>query len=145
MHRRRSIFDVFEEISRQINETFEDSFAPYLDFPMQDIKRRELQPLVKITETEDEVIVNVDLPCVKKDGVKTYATDEILRIEASTEKCIKIGPFGNMQKEAEFDKFRKTIRMPVRVRPKEAKARFKNGVLEVRFPKKSRGSRIKIE
>ncbi|MGQ9781319.1 MAG: Hsp20/alpha crystallin family protein [Nitrososphaeria archaeon] len=143
--RKRSIFDMFEELRKQMDEFLQESFETYLEYPMHDVERGELQPLTQITETEDEVIVVVDLPFVSKNTINTYATEDSLRIEASTIRSIRIEPWGSMRKEVEFDKFRKTIRLPVAVRPKEAKARFKNGILEVRFPKKIAGSRIDIE
>jgi len=126
---------------------FEEVMEPFLppETPMYDISKRELQPLTHVSESEENVIVVVDLPCVKKEDIKLSATENMLKVEASMKECVRLSPYGTIQKETEFDVFRKTIRLPAPVEPEKAKARFKNGILEVILPKKITGYRIPVE
>ena len=140
-----SIFELMEEFRRKIEKIFEESFEYFFETPMYDIERKELSPLSQIIETEDEVIAMFDLPCVEKEDIKLEATEDYLRIEAPLKKCIRISPWGPVREEVEFSLFRKTIRLPSKVDPERSRARFKDGILEVRFPKKIVGFRIEIE
>jgi len=145
--RKRSIFELFEEIRNQINRMFEEVFEPIfpLETPMSDVSRRELQPLTHVSETAENIIVTVDLPCVRKEDIKISATENMVKVEAPMKECVKFSPYGTIQKEAEFDVFKKTIRLPVAVEPEKAKARFKSGILEIVLPKKTVGFRIPVE
>jgi len=145
LERKYSIFELMEEFRRRIRRLFEESFEPFFETPMYDVEKKELSPLSQITETEDEVIVMVDLPCVEKEDIKLEATEDALKIEAPLRKCIKISPWGTIRKEMEFSLFKKTIRLPVKVDPEKSRAKFRDGILEVRFPKKITGFEIKIE
>jgi len=144
--RKKSVFDVIEEFRRQVDSMFEKLGEPLVEEPpMYDVGRKELRPLTQINETEDEVVVTVDLPCVSKEDIKMEATDSLLKIDAPVRECVKFGPYGPVQRETEFDTFRKVIKLPALVKPKMCKARFKDGVLEIRLPKKIGGVRIQID
>ncbi|MEM3507487.1 MAG: Hsp20/alpha crystallin family protein [Candidatus Bathyarchaeia archaeon] len=140
-----SIFELMEEFRKRIEKIFEESFEYFFETPMYDIEKKELSPLYQITETEDEVIVTFDLPCVEKEDIKLKATEDYLRIEAPLRKCVRISPWGPIREEVEFSLFRKTIRLPSKVDHEKSRARFRDGILEVRFPKKITGFKIEIE
>lgn len=143
--RRKTIFDLMEDFRKEMDRVFEaftESTLPQT--PMYDVERGELQPLAQIRETEGEVVVAVDLPCVRKEDINLSATEDSLKIEAAMKECIKLGPWGSLQREAEFTAFRKTLRLPSRVDPKKTTAKFKDGILEVKLPKQISGHKIDI-
>lgn len=135
--------DIVKEIRRMRNmirnvldiSPFEEEFY--------DIEKRELRPLAQITETPDDIIVNVDLPCVTKENIDVKSTEDTLTIKAKMTECVRLLHHG--KKEMEFENYRKTIKLPSTVDPAKAQASFTNGVLEVRLPKKFYGSEISIE
>ena len=133
-----------DDFRKEMDRMFEGAFSPEYEGPMYDVQKRELHPLVQITETEDDVLVVVDLPCVEREDIKLNATENAVRIEAKMRECVRLDPWGPVQHQAEFEVFRKTIRLSSLVNPEQAKARFKDGILEVRFPKKVSGSEITI-
>jgi HSP20 family protein len=55
---------------------------------------------------------------------------------------------GYIRSERRFGQFYRTLTLPAEVKPEEAKATFKNGVLEVRVPKaaegRTKGVKVKI-
>lgn len=132
--------DIMWEITRMrniIRNMLESSFEEEL----YDIEHKELRPLAQITETVDEIIVSVDMPCVRKENIEVKSTEDMLTIKGQMTECIRLPHY----KEAEFETYRKSIKLPSTVDPSNAKASFKDGVLTVRLPKKVYGNTINIE
>ena len=85
------------------------------------------EPLIDLVETENEVIIVAETPGIEKDEIKIDSTENELEIKAG-------------------DKFYKKIKLPSVTIPEEAKASYKNGILEIKIPKKEKkGTGIKIE
>ncbi len=78
--------------------------------------KEEREPLVDIMETNTEVVIVAETPGVEKNEIKLKTTKNELEIKAS-------------------DRFYKKMDLPAEVIPEQAKASYKNGVLEVRIPK----------
>jgi HSP20 family protein len=96
--------------------------------------KEEREPLVDIVETNGEVQVVVELPGVDKKDIKLTATEEELTISV----------------DAPERKYFKRVPFPAKVRVREAKTQYKNGVLEVMIPKvgqdkSSKGEPLKID
>ena len=95
--------------------------------------KEEREPLVDVVETNSEIRVVVELPGVEKTDIKLHGTEESLEISVDTPQY----------------KYYKEVTLPVKVRVKEAKSSYKNGVLEVILPKaeapeKPKGEQIDI-
>ena len=144
--KRKSIFEIFEELMGHVDRVIEELVGVEVcESPLCDVTRRELKPLVHITETEDEVIVTIDLPYVRKEDIKLSASENTLKIEAPIRERLRLSRWGPYQREVEFEYFRRTIRLPSNVEPDKARARFKDGILQVFLPKKIYGYRIVVE
>jgi len=102
---------------------------------------------VDISETENEIIVRADLPGFSKDEVSVNATEGTLTIEAKHKEEKKEKGEKYYTVERKFGSFRRVISLPVEVESEKAKARMKDGVLEVILPKKEKkkGKEIKVE
>jgi HSP20 family protein len=81
--------------------------------------RNEREPLVDIVETNKEIRVVAELPGVEKTDIKLHGTEDSLTVSVNTPQT----------------KYYKEVTLPVKVKVKEAKSTYKNGVLEVVFPK----------
>ena len=81
--------------------------------------KNEREPLVDIVETAKEVRVVAELPGVEKTDIKLHGTDDSLTISVNTAQT----------------KYYKEVALPQKVKVKEARSYYKNGVLEVVFPK----------
>jgi HSP20 family protein len=81
--------------------------------------QQEREPLVDIIKTDGEIHIVVELPGVEKEDIKLRATEETLTINVDTPQR----------------RYFKEVELPARVRVNEAKSQYKNGVLEVTFPK----------
>jgi HSP20 family protein len=80
--------------------------------------KNERDPLVDIVETNNEVHVVAELPGVEKTDIKLHGTEDSLTISVNTPQS----------------KYYKEVTLPTKVKVKEAKSSYKNGVLEVVFP-----------
>ena len=113
---------------------------------MWDIKRQSLVPLTSIQETEDKVIIEIDLPFVKKSDIHLRLIEEGIELEASLKRCVQFKSWGTIQRSCEFKSFYKIISLPTQVLPEEVKATSKKGILKIELKKrKKREYNIPIE
>lgn len=81
--------------------------------------KEEREPLVDIIENNGEVRVVAELPGVDKNDIQLYGTEDSLTITVNIPER----------------KYYKEVALPAKVNVREAKTRYKNGVLEVILPK----------
>jgi HSP20 family protein len=81
--------------------------------------KNEREPLIDIVETNNEVRVVAELPGVEKTDIKLHGTEDSLTVSVNTP----------------YTKYYKEVTLPTKVKVREAKSFYKNGVLEVVFPK----------
>ncbi|MEM2001161.1 MAG: Hsp20/alpha crystallin family protein [Candidatus Methanomethylicaceae archaeon] len=113
---------------------------------MWDSTRGCLEPLTEVYDNENELIIRIDMPCVRrKSDIKVHLTDDTVSIEAQMNRVIQYERWGTFQREAKFFKYTKTFTLPAKIDPESSKARFKDGILELRLPKKERRFTIPIE
>lgn len=112
--------------------------------PSWDITRGCLDPLVQVRETEEEVIVKADLPCVEKENIEVSVEENNLTINAQMKNEMQFESWGGVHRKIKFNSFRKNISLPARVNPNESEAKFRKGLLEIRLKKKA-GKKIKIK
>jgi HSP20 family protein len=84
----------------------------------------EREPLVDVIKGEEEIRVVAEVPGVAKEELKVTADENSVTIESLTGE----------------QRYRKRIDLPETVDPKTAKSTYKNGILEVSFKKRSKGS-----
>lgn len=105
-----------------------------------------IEPLTEVYEEEDEIIVRMDMPFVEdKSNIKINVSEQSVHIEARIKRIIHYEKWGTFQREVKFFKYTKRMSLPSKVDPEAAKARFKNGILEIRLPKKEKPFTIPIE
>lgn len=149
--RRESFFDrilnYFAEIGEEIDELIESMFeAVSFSRPDWDADTCCLEPLVHVESTPESIIVTADLPYVEnKNDIKINATEDTLELTADMKKEVRFERWGTVQRETAFRRYRKLIKLPEKVVPHEAKATFKNGILQIVLPKKFKATPIRVE
>jgi HSP20 family protein len=162
--RRRSIFDIFDELMREFEEEFEDlmkSFSseygrvrPYVygfritigpdgkpkieEFG--NVKRVGIKPRI-VEEMEPLVDVIEEDDKVKVVAEMPGVEKEKINVRATEDTLIIKGSNANR-------KYYKEVKLPARVKPETAKATYRNGVLEVvieKHEKKGGGVEVKID
>jgi len=109
-----------------------------------DVNAKSLKPLYKIEVTEDEVVVTFDLPMVRKEDVDLTSTEDTLSIEARMRRPVRLKVGGPYQRQVEFERYTKKIKLPVKVDPNRAKARFGEGMLTISFPVAQEGTSVTV-
>ncbi len=105
-------------------------------------------PRVDVYETEGEVVVKADMPGVEPEDLEVYATEDALVLRGETRREEERDEGGIHRAERSYGRFERQIPLPPGTRPDEARANFRNGVLELRIPKtedaRQRARRIPI-
>jgi len=102
------------------------------------------KPLADIVETDEEIIVTLEMPGVEKEAIEINATDDELSVRAKkTEEPEKEDE--SFQKcERSYDLFQRTIKLPCGIKREQAKADLNNGLLTVTLPKENVITHTKI-
>jgi len=101
------------------------------------------EPLTDIDENKSEVIITMELPGASKDAIEVDATSNGVEINA---KIQKFSENKNMRSSS-FSHFKKFVSLPSEVNPNEVKAKYKNGILEIKLKKvkTQKGKKVRIE
>ena len=146
--KKKSFFSIYDQFFDEMERSFMDFFKMRplgKDFWSFDSDLCCLEPLSDVQVTNKEVVVTVDLPHVKKEDIKISTTENTIEIEAKTEKAIKFEKWATDGYQKEFNYFHKSLRLPLKVSPEEAKAIFKNGILILTIPRKYEKFNVEIE
>ncbi len=113
---------------------------------MWDLVRESLEPLTNISETDGAVVIEIDLPFVRKNDIRLRLLEDGLEIEASLTRCVKFERWGTVQRSCEFKSFYKIVPLSNPVVAEGIKASFKKGILRVELKKRKEiEHRIPIE
>lgn len=94
-------------------------------------------PSVDVWETSEEVMVRVDLPGVPPENIEIYTTEDSVTIRAESQQEQEQKERGYYRTERRYGRFDRNVDLPANIKQDEAKATFKNGVLEIKLPKMS--------
>lgn len=168
--RRRSIFDVFDEIMREFEEEFEEverEFERMLRERGAEIRGPYVYGF-RVTIGPDGKPVVEEFGNIRREAGKPRITEEreplvdvfeddksivvVAELPGVEKDKIKVTAVGNkliIRASNEHRKYYKEIELPAKVKPDSAKATYKNGVLEVRLEKmgssEEKGVEIRVE
>jgi HSP20 family protein len=91
----------------------------------------EWSPEVEMFDRDGKLVVQADLPGIKKDDIKVDITDRHLTIRGERKEEREEKDEGFYRSERTYGSFRREIPLPNGVKTDKAKAEFKNGVLEI--------------
>jgi HSP20 family protein len=105
-------------------------------------------PQVDVSQNNNELTIRVDLPGMNKEDVKVDLTDDTVTIQGERKREHEEERGGVYRSERSYGSFFRVIPLPEGSIPDQAKATFKNGVLEIKLPappeQVSRGRRLEI-
>ena len=136
------LFNPFAELER-IRREFDRLLEEFV--PREGEREVVFAPAVDVYETDKELVVKAEIPGVKKEDIEVAIRDNALHIrgEKKVEKEEKTETYHRMERV--YGKFERVIALPMDVKVEEAKAEFKDGVLEIRIPKAETAKERKIE
>ncbi|MRH44048.1 Hsp20 family protein [Aquibacillus halophilus] len=114
-------------IMDSIDSFFQQSSTPFSRIP------------VDMYESDSEWVVKVDLPGVEKERINIDIVGDRIKISVSDDKEVKEvdDKYNYHRRERRYHRAERTVQMPYPIDKRTAKAKFKNGILEIRGPKKS--------
>ena len=139
------VWNPFRELARleqEINKLFNE-FVPAQRG--ENVAVAPIIPKVDVYETEDKVIVEAEIPGVKKEDIEVKVKDNnvIIRGEVKREEEKQDKNF--FRAERFYGKFERVIPLFVEVKPEEAKAKIENGILILEIPKATAEKEIAIK
>ncbi len=109
----------------------------------------EITPSVDIFEEGNNVVVKAELPGMRKEDLDVKLTEESITISGEKRKEEKVEKKDYYRLERSYGSFSRSYRLPAEVQTNKAKAKFKDGILEIRVPvtaaAKKRAKKILIE
>ncbi len=139
----------FEEMERWFDDLFRRRFPLFpsrwtgLRFP----EMEEVSPSIDIYEEGDDVVVKGELPGMKKEDLDVNLTEDTITISGEKKKEETVEKKDYHRIERSHGSFCRSFGLPEEVQTDKAKAKFKDGVLEIRVPKteESRKKKKKLE
>lgn len=90
-----------------------------------------------VHDTDDAVVVTVDLPGLKREDFEIVAQEDILTIRGERRSDEQGEKNGRRWRERSYGRFERSIRLPERAAVEKATAEFQAGVLTVTVPKEA--------
>lgn len=138
--------DIQEAISRWVRKqeerkappTAEDTIAPWMswDWPA---------PAIEVDETAEAVAVTAELPGMSKDDFQLEVMGDTLVIRGEKKREREERHEGYWYSECAYGAFSRWIPLPAEVVAEKAEAKFRNGRLYVRLPKRTPAKKIPVQ
>jgi len=106
-----------------------------------EVGRAEWAPEIEVFERGGQLIVRADLPGLTSNDVKAEITDNALTIQGVRKREHKEEREGWYRSERSYGSFFRSIPLPEGINADEAKASFRDGVLEITMPAPKREER----
>lgn len=138
----------FDEMERWFGDffnrpMFSPMWMPHFRLP----GMQQLTPSIDVFEEADVVVIKAELPGIEKEDVEIDLSGDLLTISGEKKVQEKVEKKDYHRVERSYGSFTRSLRLPAEVLPEQAKALFKDGVLEIRIPKSeaARKKKRKIE
>jgi len=109
----------------------------------------QFSPQIEVFQRGNDLVVRADLPGLKKEDVNVDITDDEVTISGERRQEQETTERGVYRSERSYGSFTRAIRLPEGAMTDQAKATFKDGVLEIRMPappdQVTRGRRLDIK
>ena len=104
-------------------------------------------PLVDIHETQDHILLQVELPGVKQEDIQVSIEGDRLTLKGERKRETEVKQDQYHRVERSYGHFERSVLLPSVVDPNRVKATYRSGVLEIQLPKKeeAKPKEIKVE
>lgn len=133
------LFEI-DRVRREFDRLFDEFFGP-----IDTNKEFVMAPAVEIYETDKDVVIKAEIPGVKKDDIEIIVKDNFVHLKAEKKEEKEEKKENVHRVERFYGKVERIIPLPVDVKSEEAKAEYKDGVLEIRIPKEKTSKETKIK
>ncbi len=141
-------WDPFAEMAdmhRQMDQVFGEFFGPT---PFRMAATEALwSPLVDVHETQDGILLQVELPGVKQEDIQVSIEGGTLTLKGERKREAEVKEDQCHRIERSYGRFERTVLLPSVVDANRVRATYRDGVLEIQLPKKeeAKPKEIKVE
>ena len=134
----REMDRVLSDFERRMERSLPGSFGVGLPFPRwRSFELPEVRhPFADLIDGGSEYRVRVEVPGIPKEKLNISVTPKDIKIEGEAESNIDEKKEGFVRRERTYSKVRREMAFPEDVVAEKAEATVKDGILEVRVPKK---------
>jgi HSP20 family protein len=139
----------FGEIMKSMNSFFTERPIKGLLESIDEFFKNPLTPLsfpIELTETSKEYIITAELPGIKKEQIQIDTTGSQITISIKNrEELAEIDEINqSYRRRHSIQKSSRSVNLPVPIDEKQVKASYKDGLLQIRIPRKI-GKSIQID
>lgn len=136
-------FDDLGTLRRHMDRMLDELFARR---PTGEGMSRGWAPSVDVFQADDEVVVRAELPDVDPTRVEISVGRDTLTLRGESRREEQREGRTYYRRELRYGAFSRTIPLPAEVRSADARATYRDGVLEVRVPKseQARATSVKV-
>lgn len=127
------------------NRDFEQFFNSFFGTPWHQPTQREFIPRVEITEDNDHLKLQAEMPGLEKDAIKVLVEDGVLTISGEKKTQNKEDGPDHVWSEISNGSFSRSFTLPDYVEAEKIQADYKNGVLILTLPKMEKAKPKEIE
>ncbi len=140
----RNLFTDLLDIQKEISDLFEFPSSRW-DGRDEGLLSSAWTPAIDIYDSKDNLVVKADLPGIKKEDIEVSVQDGTLVIKGEKKEESEKKDKGWVRTERYYGSFYRAIALPATVDEAKVKANYKEGVLELAFPKKEEAKPKKIQ
>jgi HSP20 family protein len=122
---RMNPFAVLRMMTEQMDRAFGEGFGG---------SSQNWNPALEVREKDGNLVVCADLPGLEDKDVKVEVTEDVLTIQGERRREHEEGEGRSHRMERSYGSFYRSIQLPEGAQADQAKAEFRNGVLEVTMP-----------
>jgi len=132
----------FQELERDMEDVFSRFFRPW---PRLAGEMRGWAPAVDMVDRKDEIVLRADLPGLDQKDVEMTVEDGTMTIRGERKEDKEAKDDDYYACERWTGAFSRSVALPPGIDAERVRATFRNGVLEVHFPKTKEAKAKKIE
>ena len=124
---------------------FDDRFDRIIERAFGRERQAPWMPAMDVYETEDKVVVSVELPGMTAEDVEVSVEDSTLSVSGKREFSSEVKQESYHRIERRYGEFSRAVSLPPQVDPTKVEARFADGVLTIELPKLEKAKPKKIQ
>lgn len=101
-------------------------------------------PPLDVSETEADILLSLDLPGIRREGIEVEVDEGTLTVSGSRERVAEEGR-RFYRVERRFGAFSRSVPLPPGIEEERIEADYRDGVLEVRVPKPTQAQPRRIQ
>ena len=124
----RDLFDMRSEMNRLFDGFFRG-------FPTVNERLATYGPDVDIKETDDGVLVSIEIPGMEQKDIKLTVRENVLTLRGEKKREEEVKNADYLVSERTFGSFERSFTLPTNIQADKVTATYKNGILDIVLPK----------